>query len=91
MGTDQWEQLHRWARYDYLTRHLSFIVYHRGTAPAPRPGVRSIFIIGDHPAASSAIRETLTRGLEIPENWLTPELTTLAKKYLPTATGSDTP
>lgn len=71
MGTDQWEQLHRWARYDYLCELLHFIVYHRSEAPRPRPGVRSTFICtGMHPASSSAIREALRNGEPIPESWL---------------------
>lgn len=73
MGTDQWEQLHRWARYDYLCELLHFIVYHREEAPKPRPGVRSTFICtGMHPASSSNIRETLKNSVPIPEGWLHP-------------------
>lgn len=71
MGTDQWEQLHRWARFDYLCKLLHFIVYHRGTAPLPRPGVRSTFICaGMHAASSSAIREALKNGVTVPTGWL---------------------
>lgn len=73
MGTDQWEQLHRWARYDYLCELLHFIVYHRDDAPQPRPGVRSTFICtGMHPASSSIIREALKHNTPIPEGWLHP-------------------
>lgn len=73
MGTDQWEQLHRWARYDYLCKLLHFIVYHRDTPPQPRPGVRSTFICaGLHPASSSAIRQALQQHTEIPAGWLPP-------------------
>lgn len=73
MGTDQWEQLHRWARYDYLCELLHFIVYHREEAPKPRPGVRSTFICtGMHPASSSNIREALKNSVPIPEGWLHP-------------------
>ncbi|MBE6419193.1 MAG: nicotinate (nicotinamide) nucleotide adenylyltransferase [Akkermansiaceae bacterium] len=70
MGTDQWEQLHKWARYDYLTKHLHFIVYHRDTPPQPRNGVRSTFISGAHPASSSAIRKALQNGHPIPLEWI---------------------
>ena len=70
MGTDQWEQLHRWARYDYLCEHLSFIVYHRDTAPQPRENTRAIFISGNHPASSSAIRKALSEGQLPPEEWI---------------------
>ena len=73
MGTDQWEQLHRWARYDYLCELLHFIVYHRDTPPEPRPGVRSTFICtGMHPASSSVIREALQAGKPLPADWLHP-------------------
>lgn len=73
MGTDQWEQLHRWARYDYLCELLHFIVYHRGEAPTPREGVRSTFICtGMHPASSSGIRQALQQGQPAPEGWLHP-------------------
>ena len=73
MGTDQWEQLHRWARFDYLCELLHFIVYHREEAPQPRPGVRSTFICsGMHPASSSVIREALKNNAPIPEGWLHP-------------------
>ncbi len=71
MGTDQWEQLHRWARYDYLCELLHFIVYHRNEAPRQRPGVRSTFICtGMHPASSSAIRAALQHGEQVPTGWL---------------------
>lgn len=75
MGTDQWEQLHRWARYDYLCELLHFIVYHRDEAPQPRPGVRSTFICtGMHPASSSVIREALQNGTVVPDGWLHPSV-----------------
>lgn len=70
LGTDQWEQLHRWARYDYLAEHLTFIVYHRGAAPTPRPGVRSHFISGQHPASSTIIREALRNNSPLPDGWM---------------------
>lgn len=67
MGTDQWNELHRWARFDWLARHLRFIVYHRGEgAPLERPGLRVRFIVARHPASSSAIREALLRGEPVP-------------------------
>lgn len=72
LGTDQWEELHRWGRYDYLVQQLHFIVYHRGTAPQPREGVRSTFLSGDHPASSSAIRAALQAGQPLPQGWLHP-------------------
>lgn len=71
MGTDQWEQLHRWARFDYLCELLHFVVYHREAVPAPRAGVRSTFICtGMHPASSSAIRAALQQNTPLPADWL---------------------
>ena len=70
MGTDQWQALHRWARYDYLTEQLRFIVYHRGEEPQPRADVRSHFICGHHPASSTHIREALQNRTPLPQNWL---------------------
>lgn len=72
MGTDQWQELHRWGRYEYLTQLLHFIVYHRDTPPQPREGVRSTFISGSHPASASAIREHLKNGTPVPAGWLSP-------------------
>lgn len=83
MGTDQWEQLHRWARYDYLCELLHFIVYHRDEAPHPRPGVRSTFICtGLHPASSSLIRKALQQRTPVPDGWLPPAV----ESYLSTTT-----
>ncbi len=70
MGTDQWQQLHRWARYDFLAEQLHFIVYARGTQPEARDGVRSTFISGHHPASSSAIRAALQTGAPLPSGWM---------------------
>lgn len=82
MGTDQWQQLHRWARYDYLTAHLTFIVYHRESPPAERPGVRSHFISGNHPASSTAIREALRCGASIPPEAMSPRAAKQARLWL---------
>lgn len=71
LGTDQWELLHLWGRPDFLAEHLTFIVYHRGAEPCPRPGVRAVFLHGpQHPASSSEIRAALRRGDSPPPEWL---------------------
>lgn len=81
MGTDQWEQLHRWARYEYLCEMLHFIVYHRDTPPAPREGVRSTFICaGLHEASSSGIRAALNEARDIPSGWLHPDVLAYLQK-----------
>ena len=80
LGTDQWELLHLWARPEYLAELVTFIVYYRGeSTPAPRPGVRAIFLPGAlHPASSSAIREALRDGPPVPPSWLPPGVARLA-------------
>lgn len=72
MGSDQWEELGNWGRPDYLARHLCFIVHHRGRAPEPKLGVRAVFIEGEHPASSSAIRSMLAEERTVPASWLHP-------------------
>ncbi len=83
MGTDQWEQLHRWARYEYLAEHLHFIVYARGKGPEalpqPREGLRSCFILGNHPASASAIRAALLNGEPLPPGWMPAEAEAAAR------------
>lgn len=80
LGTDQWQELHRWARVDYLAQELHFIVYHRGEEPQPRAGVRSTFIAGHHPAAATAIRRALADGAPIPDGWMPPAVEALARR-----------
>ncbi len=82
MGTDQWEQLHRWARYEYLAEQLHFIVYARDTMPQPREGLRATFICGHHPASSSAIRESLLGGHPLPPGWMPPAAEAEARRLL---------
>ncbi len=85
MGTDQWEQLHRWARCDYLAEQLHFIVYARGEGnaapPQPREGVRATFIHGHHPASSSAIRAALLSGSPLPAGWMPEAAERAARTY----------
>lgn len=81
LGTDQWDELHRWGRYDYLVQQLTFIVYHRGHAPAPRDGVRAIFLQGQHPASSSEIRRHLADGTPIDPGWMSPECEQYARRH----------
>lgn len=59
MGTDQWEVLERWSRWEYLAELVTFIVYHRDAPPTPRPNIRSIFLPGHEPASSTEIRNVL--------------------------------
>ncbi len=71
MGVDQWQELERWGRYNYLVENLHFIVYHRHHAPEPRKGVRASFLSGHHPASASAIRKAIQLGICPPEDYLT--------------------
>ncbi len=82
MGTDQWEQLHRWARYEYLVEHLHLVVYARDRMPQPREGVRATFIQGRHPASSSRLREALQKGEELPEGWMPAAVEHTARRFL---------
>lgn len=84
LGTDQWQELHRWARFDYLAANLHFIVYHRGEAPQPRKGVVSTFIPGHHPAAATDIRHALTEGAPLPDAWMPPAAEQRARQMLET-------
>ncbi len=82
MGTDQWEQLHRWARYEYLVEQLHVIVYARGTQPQAREGVRASFIHGHHPASSSALREALQKLAPLPQGWMPAAAEDAARRIL---------
>ncbi len=86
MGTDQWKQLHRWARYEYLAEQLHFIVYARGEGeaalPQSRKGLRASFIHGCHPASSSAIREALLGNEPLPPGYLPSAVEEAARRML---------
>lgn len=82
LGTDQWEELHRWARYDYLVRQLTFIVCHRGAAPRPRSGVRAFFLESRHPQSSTAIRAQLAARIPVEQGWLPPTVEEQARRFL---------
>ena len=82
LGTDEWEQLHRWARPDYLAEHLTFAVYSRGAKPQRRPGVRAVFLSGPvYDVSSSEIRRRLEQRLPLPGGWLPEAVEKLARGY----------
>ncbi len=81
MGVDQWEMLHKWARFDYLQDQLTFIVHHRLNAPVEREGTSAIFIDGHHPASSSLLRDCLQKKSAIPEGWLSDACLSLIDSY----------
>lgn len=89
LGTDQWQELHRWGRYEYLIKTLHFIVYHRGAPPQPREGVRSTFIAGHHPASATDIRRALLRSAPLPGGWMPAAAEKQAREMLKTRNGRD--
>lgn len=82
LGTDQWQELHRWGRYEYLIETLHFIVYHRGETPQPREGVRSTFLAGHHPASATDIRRALLNTTPLPDNWMPPAAEQRAREMM---------
>lgn len=69
LGTDQWEQIDRWAEPERLREGLHFIVFTREDATVrERPGWRHTAVTFSHPASSTAIRENFERH----RDWLTP-------------------
>jgi len=75
LGTDQWDQIERWAEPEILRDLLHFIVFSRaGTVVRGRPGWRFTAIEFEHPASSTAIREDFSAH----RNWLTPGVAKIA-------------
>ncbi len=83
LGADEWEQLHRWARLDYLTGHLCFVVYHRGQTLRPRPGVNAVFLSGPmYEVSATELRWRLRKHLPVPDGWLPPMVETMARRMV---------
>lgn len=69
LGTDQWDQIERWAEPERLRQWLHFLVFTRqGQTVRERPGWRHTAVAFEHPASSSAIRSDFTAH----RDWLTP-------------------
>lgn len=69
LGTDQWEQIERWAEPERLRQSLHFLVFTRqGQTVRERPGWRHTSVAFEHPASSSAIRTDFAGH----RDWLTP-------------------
>lgn len=63
MGSDQWRDVDKWARPEFLRDHLTFIVFPRdGIRPRPRHGWRSIFLPVEFPGSSTEARRLLGAG-----------------------------
>ena len=74
LGTDQWDQIDRWAEPEILRTLLHFIVFSRaGSVVAAKPGWRFTAVEFEHPASSTAIREDPGGH----HSWLTPRVAAL--------------
>jgi nicotinate-nucleotide adenylyltransferase len=62
MGGDQWLALPRWKNPERLAKCVEFIVLTRGEPILPRAGYQLHFVVGSHPAAATAIRDSIARG-----------------------------
>lgn len=77
LGTDQWEQIDRWAEPEQLRESLHFLVFTReGQIVRDRPGWRHTAIPFAHPASSTAIRSDFAGH----RDWLTPGVAAFAEK-----------
>lgn len=78
VGTDQWEQLERWAEPEKLRELLSFIVLTRGDGEVkPKSGWRHETLAFEHPASSTRIREHCDEH----EDWLTPAVRAYCREH----------
>jgi len=59
MGTDQWNSLHKWSRFEHLATLVKFIVCTRGSAKLNKLDFSPDVIKSSHPASSTKIREDL--------------------------------
>lgn len=77
LGTDQWEQIDRWAEPERLRESLHFLVFTReGQIVRDRAGWRHTAIPFAHPASSTAIRSDFAGH----RDWLTPGVAAFAEK-----------
>lgn len=82
MGADQWSELTKWGRWEYLAEMVTFIVHFRhGIIPPPMDGVRAVFLEGDHPASSTEIRNQLAAGERIDGSWLDERVSHYIRKH----------
>lgn len=65
MGADQWAQLERWRRLDYLIAGVTFLVFSRdGVRPEPKAGSRFLFLEGSFQGSSTEVRQARDQGGE---------------------------
>lgn len=62
MGTDQWDALEKWSRYEYLINQLSFIIVERQARVSEKEKVRFSPLKFNSPHSSTRIRKALLEG-----------------------------
>ena len=68
VGMDQWASLSKWARVDYLSDLVTFIVFPRhGEAPEAALGRDAVFLPDAKAASATQIRTRASKGLSIEE------------------------
>lgn len=80
MGTDQWNALHLWGKYDYLAEMLDFIIFTRGNEALERRPYTHYIVEGSHPANASAIRKHYQQKTT-PHPWLNPKVAAYIQKH----------
>lgn len=69
LGADQWEALSGWARVDYLSSLLTFIVFPRaGHRLESQPGMEAVFLSDAMRVSASEIRTLCGRGASIEDD-----------------------
>ena len=64
LGTDQWNVLHKWARYDYLKSELTFVVVKRQEEVIERVDAKYMSLDFNNPVSSTLIRSQFSNGTE---------------------------
>ena len=72
MGTDQWNTLNLWAKYEHFISLVDIIVCTRGGEPLNELEVRPEVIQTSHPASSTQIRDAIKE--DSPPQWVDPEV-----------------
>lgn len=81
MGEDQWAQLEKWRRWEYLAAEVTFLVFSRdGAQPEPKPGVGAVFLDGSYKGSSTEVREARSRGIDSWKHHLEPEVVQIIER-----------
>jgi nicotinate-nucleotide adenylyltransferase len=63
MGFDQWADIERWARPEFLREHITLIVFPRdGLPPVARKGWQTVFLPGEYEGSSTEVRRLIAAG-----------------------------